>query len=377
MNIIHAILAVDTEALYENSFQEAKLILESNNKQRTIRVVRKESNLSGQIYVEYQISKTKFELPLYGDDMRMYPPSIRRRQLESALKIRSEINEIASIASLSVYRIGGDIDPEMRERNFRRNSSTVDIRLTSLIQLLTQYQLELSNIARTLSTNLQKDVLTSLLFTDEKTKQYGYDINFDANIERSKLTSAYRQLGLIGSDTNKKIQEHIKNVENSIKALNNGRTEENIALLSALEAFKLTRTITEKSLATEEKIKKIYRPLDFFIETLRDFIPDKDFEFKDGELLVKNDGAIPFAKLSSGEKQLLILFVEALLQRQRPYIFMADEPELSLHISWQRKIIPAIMALNPNAQIIVATHSPEVAGKFREKTLNMEKILHV
>ena len=55
---------------------------------------------------------------------------------------------------------------------------------------------------------------------------------------------------------------------------------------------------------------------------------------------------------------------------------MTDEPELSLHISWQRKIIPAIKQLNPNAQIIAATHSPEVASKYRNSIYNMEEIIN-
>ncbi|UXY53569.1 ATP-binding protein [Pseudomonas tohonis] len=81
-------------------------------------------------------------------------------------------------------------------------------------------------------------------------------------------------------------------------------------------------------------------------------------------------------KLSSGEKQLLILFTEALLQKKQPFVFLADEPELSLHIAWQRKIIPAVKSLNPNAQVIVATHSPEVASKYRSSIIDMEDILH-
>jgi len=94
-------------------------------------------------------------------------------------------------------------------------------------------------------------------------------------------------------------------------------------------------------------------------------------------LAVSNNKPITLAKLSSGEKQLLILFIEALLQRRQPYIFLADEPELSLHISWQRNIVSAIKSINPEAQIIVATHSPEIAGKYRSAILDMEDIRHV
>ena len=92
---------------------------------------------------------------------------------------------------------------------------------------------------------------------------------------------------------------------------------------------------------------------------------------KEGE---SKDVFINITSLSSGEKQLFILLTEALLQRGIPHLFIADEPELSLHIEWQRKILNALLDLNPNAQIIVATHSPEIAGNFAENIVNMKKI---
>ena len=145
---------------------------------------------------------------------------------------------------------------------------------------------------------------------------------------------------------------------------------------AALEAFKLTSKVVAKSLDAERRIKEIFSQVNLFISTLKSFIKDKNLIFSAGELSVSNGGPIPLPKLSSGEKQLLILFIEALLQRQKPFIFLADKPELSLHIAWQRNIISAICSINPNAQIIVATHSPEVAGKFRFAILDMEDILH-
>lgn len=37
-----------------------------------------------------------------------------------------------------------------------------------------------------------------------------------------------------------------------------------------------------------------------------------------------------------------------------------DEPEVSLHLSWQEKIIDAITNINPEIQIIAVTHSPGI-----------------
>ena len=63
-----------------------------------------------------------------------------------------------------------------------------------------------------------------------------------------------------------------------------------------------------------------------------------------------------------------------LLQKNQQTLFIADEPELSLHIEWQRKVISSIIALNPNSQIIIATHSPEIVGRFKTSIINMENI---
>lgn len=75
--------------------------------------------------------------------------------------------------------------------------------------------------------------------------------------------------------------------------------------------------------------------------------------YQDGELL------LPY-KLSSGEKQMLIILLTALVQNNEHYVLFMDEPEASLHIEWQQKLVSMIRELNPNVQIILTTHSPAV-----------------
>jgi predicted ATPase len=65
-------------------------------------------------------------------------------------------------------------------------------------------------------------------------------------------------------------------------------------------------------------------------------------------------------KLSSGEKQILLILLTALVEDEQHCVFFMDEPEASLHIEWQQKLIGMIRKLNPNAQIILTTHSPAV-----------------
>lgn len=65
-------------------------------------------------------------------------------------------------------------------------------------------------------------------------------------------------------------------------------------------------------------------------------------------------------KLSSGEKQMLIILLTALTQDRQPYVLFMDEPEASLHFEWQKRLIDMVLQLNPNVQIILTTHSPAV-----------------
>ena len=65
-------------------------------------------------------------------------------------------------------------------------------------------------------------------------------------------------------------------------------------------------------------------------------------------------------QLSSGEKQILVILLTVLVEDQQPYVLFMDEPEISLHIEWQKVLINNIFKLNPNVQVILTTHSPAV-----------------
>ncbi|KIO45414.1 MULTISPECIES: AAA family ATPase [Sanguibacteroides] len=78
--------------------------------------------------------------------------------------------------------------------------------------------------------------------------------------------------------------------------------------------------------------------------------------FKDGK------ETIHLHKLSSGEKQLLIILLRVFLMDGQPYVLLMDEPEISLHIEWQYRLFEEIQKLNPCCQIITSTHSPSLFG---------------
>lgn len=76
--------------------------------------------------------------------------------------------------------------------------------------------------------------------------------------------------------------------------------------------------------------------------------------------IIQFDEDLPLYKLSSGEKQLLIILLTTLVEDNQHYVLFLDEPEASLHVEWQQKLIGLIREMNPNAQVILTTHSPAV-----------------
>lgn len=79
--------------------------------------------------------------------------------------------------------------------------------------------------------------------------------------------------------------------------------------------------------------------------------------------------AISSDSLSAGEKQMLSFICYNAFTDNSP-IFI-DEPELSLHVDWQRILFPTLESQRKSNQFIIATHSPFIYGKYPEKEITL------
>jgi predicted ATP-binding protein involved in virulence len=89
-----------------------------------------------------------------------------------------------------------------------------------------------------------------------------------------------------------------------------------------------------------------------------------------------NNKVIPLNGLSSGEQHELVLFFELLFNTKESSLLLIDEPEISLHISWQKEFIndlSSVAQLN-NLTIIIATHSPDIIGNNWDLTVQLKGI---
>ena len=92
--------------------------------------------------------------------------------------------------------------------------------------------------------------------------------------------------------------------------------------------------------------------------------PEKYLQITEEKVNVKFNSSKETHKigaLSSGERHLLVLLTIFVIEGNRRHLFMVDEPEISLNMIWQRKLLPLLSELAPNAEIVVASHSPSIA----------------
>jgi energy-coupling factor transporter ATP-binding protein EcfA2 len=130
------------------------------------------------------------------------------------------------------------------------------------------------------------------------------------------------------------------------------------------------RRIVDNINNVEERIELAMSPIKSFTTTINNlFSRGKQLRTveKGLEIALENGSYISPANLSSGEKQMLKILLTAMTSG--PNSVIIDEPELSIHIDWQRKLVRIIHALNPRCQLILASHAPEVMAEIADKKI--------
>ncbi|ENF06699.1 AAA family ATPase, partial [Escherichia coli] len=206
---------------------------------------------------------------------------------------------------------------------------------------------------------------------------FQFSSSIDIENERKQLIEVFEVLGVENKAYAKKLNDHFARLEKVRKK--NNLTGIAVDDFSVIYNSWRAHTLVADYEVLQAKKAKIFKPRDNFINLLNSmFGGRKSFSVSDkNELIVmtKDGRPIGLEELSSGEKQLLIILGETLLQHSKSVIYIADEPELSLHVIWQEQLTGAISKLNPNAQIIFATHSPDIVGINQDAIIDMEKII--
>ena len=116
----------------------------------------------------------------------------------------------------------------------------------------------------------------------------------------------------------------------------------------------------------QESLQERERPISEFCDLCSKYISDKQFIYNSSTFSfdiaapdkAKSSEKIALADLSSGEKQIVSLFSHLYLSGTSRFLVLIDEPELSLSVPWQRRLLPDIMKGQFCAGVVAVTHSP-------------------
>lgn len=167
-------------------------------------------------------------------------------------------------------------------------------------------------------------------------------------------------------------------------------------LRAAVESFQVdkeSKWIAERVLEIyREALKKViavqedsFRGIEQYLNSVNSFLEGKSIEISLAENTLRhkpsvgikfeegNPKTIPGIRhaLSSGEREIVTL-IYAATHMSKQQIVLIDEPEISLHVDWQRNLLQKMSEQLGDRQIIVCTHSPVIGADYEERVINFE-----
>ena len=129
----------------------------------------------------------------------------------------------------------------------------------------------------------------------------------------------------------------------------------------------LTQYVADQEVALKA-FRHLADRLQILEKALASKFDDKVIRPAQGEGLIatnKNGVRVPLSALSSGEQHILVLFYELLFLAPEGTLVLIDEPEISMHILWQKEMVEDIVRIAAIAKldVVMATHSPYIAGE--------------
>jgi predicted ATP-binding protein involved in virulence len=111
-----------------------------------------------------------------------------------------------------------------------------------------------------------------------------------------------------------------------------------------------------------------------FVDKCNSYLNNKKLFYDDEKikLIIKLDNGeqMDLSNLSSGEKQIISTLSKVYLNPDKKFIILFDEPELSLSITWQEKLLTDILESGNIFFLMAVTHSPFIVNNDLEEYAN-------
>ncbi len=255
-----------------------------------------------------------------------------------------EKNSLIKVSLIETQRL---ISIERRERDDQVHEKTVEKYSAEISRTIRSYLTESTELSSKLDRTYPNRLINRLKESSNLTKE-------DLNNELKALEAKREMLdavGLIEIEKDSSILE-IDNPQDVVIDVLKLYVED------SFEKIKIFDNLSRKIGILLEIINKRFKHKRLYIDKEEGFLL-KSTIIKDSEGKYQD---IPVTKLSSGEQNELVLFYLLLFKTEPNSLILIDEPEVSLHISWQNSFIndlKEITKLN-NLDVLIATHSPDI-----------------
>ena len=211
-----------------------------------------------------------------------------------------------------------------------------------------------------------------------------------ARVELSELAGSYLRDVISGDAERYKRQEIASLDEDEVDRILGRVEEKTLPDIDKRRLREVIRGIRSEANQEEEssqerylahffsKLVEMYRsqqkretPLREFVRVCNQYLEGKQIEFIDTEYSLafrtEHGAELDMGRLSSGEKQIVSLFSHIYLSEANSFFIIIDEPELSLSVDWQKRLLPDLMSSERCAFLAAVTHSPFIFDNEFEK----------
>lgn len=379
LKIIAGILRADKEYLSELEFEYVRINLKDPKSKRKpyIEVTK---NLSVPFFhCDYKIIQSSAEKPyayvlseVDGYDSAHKNTFFLRAHLagntNAGRTLASHLAEMVSLTWLSVHRAAS--------LKFESSIDPLDLRLEDFSNRLVRYLSSLSKKVNILYEKFQEQVFLSLLIKEgDKLAHLPHEEKVRS--EKQALLQIFSEFKVDKKNYQRKVEDHFGTLDTLRGKMANSKHLEPSEIMALFSLHRIESTVDFWEGITADK-KKLLASRDLFVSILNDLLLKKTISLNErNEISIRTESGkhLKPVQLSSGEKQIIVILGEALLQEGETFIYMADEPEISLHVAWQESLAKNIKSLNPAAQVVFATHSPDVVGPDQSCLIHMDRCI--
>jgi ABC-type transport system involved in cytochrome c biogenesis ATPase subunit len=285
-------------------------------------------------------------LETYMDYAVRYISSIDSRKIKT---IHNKLNffisyNLDSMKSRFTYNDFNNVlsEVELVVKRSKRLSMEIDYSKNHSLETLDRLISEIMDVQNYLKINFSTLFFEQNLVNDEKKKSLSENKKQIINKLKKNVVCYFS----IDPDNNNTIFEHIKERINDVNNI-------------ILESF-WSRELRSLNL---DFVEEINRKVHIFNKVIQKYENITLFIDKEGNCTFhKFDDKLDISLFSSGEKRIITLFLTMIFSDAN--IFLIDEPELSLSLNYQSKIVKDLVGISDGKSIILATHAPFIFEDF-------------